>query len=99
MARFYDLVVAERFDEAAALWSPEMRNRYPPDRNIDGRFAPTTEIVLQRNELVATDRDSGSATVAVDILEYRGSTAPRRFVGDWDLVRRDGRWLMHDPDF
>ena len=69
VARFYRLVVEERFDEAAALWTAEMRDRYPPAGNIDGRFAPTTAIDLRRNEIVAFDPDAGSATVAVDIVE------------------------------
>ena len=100
MARFYRLVVEERFDEAAALWTAEMRERYPPAGNIDGRFAPTTDIELVRNEIVAMDVTAGTANVAVDIIEYRESgPSPRRFVGDWDLVLVDGRWLMSDPDF
>ena len=100
VARFYRLVVEERFDEAAALWTAEMRERYPPAGNIDGRFAPTTDIELVRNEIVAMDVAAGTANVAVDLIEYRESgPSPRRFVGDWDLVLVDGRWLMSDPDF
>jgi hypothetical protein len=100
VARFYRLVVLERFDDAAELWSSQMLARYPPDAYIDGRFAPTTEIVMQRNEIVAMDPRAGTATVAVDIVEYRESgPSPLRFVGSWDLVLVDGVWLMHDPDF
>ena len=77
-----------------------MRDRYPPDQNIDGRFAPTTAIDLLRNEIIAIDQAAGTATVAVDIVEYRESgPSPRRFVGDWDLLLVDGQWLMNDPDF
>jgi serine/threonine-protein kinase len=100
VARFYRLVVEERFDEAAALWTAGMRERYPPEGNIDGRFAPTTDIDLVRNEIVDIDPQAGTANVAVDLIEYRESgPSPRRFVGDWDLVLVDGRWLMDDPDF
>ena len=100
MARFYELVVAEQFDAAAALWTAGMRSRYPPAEFIDGRFAPTTEIVLQRNEIIAFNAGDGTATVAVEIIEYReGSNSPRRFVGDWDLVFTDAGWRMSDPDF
>jgi hypothetical protein len=100
VARFYRLVVDERFDDAYALWSPGMQSRYSQSGYVDGRFGPTTEIVLQRNEIIAFDPAAGTATVAVDILEYRESgTSPRRFIGDWDLVLIDGRWRMHDPDF
>ena len=46
------------------------------------------------------DVAAGTANVAVDLIEYRESgPSPRRFVGDWDLVLVDGRWLMSDPDF
>ena len=100
VARFYRLVVAERFDDAAALWSTSMLERYPPDAYIDGRFAPTTRIDLLRNDLVAIDAGAGTATVAVDLVEYRESgPSPRRFAGTWDFVLVDGVWLMNDPDF
>jgi cell division septation protein DedD len=100
VARFYRLVAADRFDDAAALWTRAMRDRYPPEQYIDGRFAPTTAIDLRRNEVIAINRAAGTATVAVDLVEYRASgPSPRRFVGDWDLVLVDGRWLMNDPDF
>jgi serine/threonine-protein kinase len=100
VARFYRLVIEERFDEAAALWTADMRERYPPEGNIDGRFAPTTDIDLVRNEIIAIDPQAGTANVAVDLIEYRESgPSPRRFVGDWDLVLVDGSWLMDDPDF
>jgi hypothetical protein len=77
-----------------------MLERYPPDAYIDGRFAPTTRIDLLRNDIVAIDAEAGTATVAVDLVEYRESgPSPRRFVGSWDLVLVDGVWLMNDPDF
>ena len=100
VARFYRLVVLDRFDDAAALWTAAMRERYPPDEYIDGRFAPTTDIEFRRLEIIAFDPEAGTATVAVDLIEYRESgPSPRRFVGDWDLVLVDGRWLLSDPDF
>jgi hypothetical protein len=74
-----------------------MRERYPPDEYIDGRFAPTSRIDLLRNEVVA--RDANSAVVAVDLVEYRTDGAVRRFTGSWDLVLVDGQWLLNDPDF
>jgi len=37
--RFYDAVAAHAFARAAALWSPSMRQRYPPATYIDHRFA------------------------------------------------------------
>jgi hypothetical protein len=98
VARFYRLVVRERFDDAAALWTAEMRQRYPPREYIDGRFNDTTEIEMRRNEIIAFDPDAGTATVAVDIVEYEPG-ASTRFIGDWDLLLVDGRWLLNDPDF
>ena len=94
---FYDALERHDFDRAAALWTSEMRLRYPPRQYIDGRFAPTTRIDLPR--LSTISRTGATARVAVTIVEYRrNSSAPRRYEGVWDLVRRDGRWLLADPD-
>jgi hypothetical protein len=36
----------------------------------------------------------------VSLVEYRTvEPSPRTFTGAWDLIRIDGRWLLHDPDF
>ena len=98
MARFYFLINEERYDEAAALWTQEMRNRYPPYEYINGRFSQTERIVVNRNELVAIDGDRGTAVVAVNLTEYRTSGEVRRITGSWDLVRVNGAWLLADPD-
>ncbi len=96
MRAFYDAVTAHDFDRAASLWTAEMRQRYPPRQYIDGRFAPTTRIDLPRLETIA--RTGDTARVAVTIIEYRrDGSSPRRYEGAWDLVRRDGRWLLADP--
>jgi hypothetical protein len=77
-----------------------MRAQYPPEGYIDGRFAPTTEIVLHRAEAVASDPDAGRALVAVDLTEYREvEPSPRRFVGSWELVRTGDGWLLDEPHF
>ncbi|HEY7590006.1 MAG TPA: protein kinase [Candidatus Limnocylindrales bacterium] len=100
VARFYDLVEAHRFDEAAALWTARMRRQYPPDGYIDGRFSRTTRIDLRRNDIIALDRRAGTAVVAVDLIEYRTvEPSPRRFIGRWDLVLVNGQWLMDRPHF
>ena len=100
VARFYELVVAGDFDAAAGLWSDRMRAEYPPEGYIDGRFAPTTRIDLLRNDLVDIDEAAGTATVAVDLVEYRSSgPSPRRFVGQWDLIRTPDGWRMDEPHF
>jgi hypothetical protein len=74
-----------------------MRERYPPDEYIDGRFAPTTRIDLNRNEVIQQDADS--AIVAVDLTEYRNDGDVRRWIGSWDLVLTGSGWRMNDPDF
>jgi serine/threonine-protein kinase len=100
VALFYNLVEAHRFDEAAALWTARMRRQYPPDGYIDGRFSRTTRIDLRRNEITSLNRRAGTATVAVDLIEYRTvEPSPRRFIGWWELVLVDGRWLMDRPHF
>jgi serine/threonine-protein kinase len=100
VALFYNLVEAHRFDEAAALWTARMRSQYPPDGYIDGRFSRTTRIDLLRNEITSLSRREGTATVAVDLIEYRTvEPSPRRFVGWWELRLIDGQWLMDRPHF
>jgi hypothetical protein len=43
---------------------------------------------------------TGRARVEVTLVEYRTvEPSPRTFVGAWDLVLVDGRWLLNDPDF
>jgi hypothetical protein len=100
VASFYDFVEAHRFDAAAALWTDRMLAEYPQDGYIDGRFAPTTRIDLNRNEVVSLNSSAGTAVVAVDLIEYRSSgPSPRRFVGSWDLVLTDAGWRMDEPHF
>ncbi len=98
--RFYDLVERHDFDAAARLWTRRMREEYPPKGNIDGRFAPTTRIDIDRLAIESVNRRAGTAVVSVAITEYRESgPSPRRFVGRWDLVLSDRGWLMDEPHF
>ncbi|HUQ78826.1 MAG TPA: protein kinase [Patescibacteria group bacterium] len=99
VARFYGLVAAHRFDEAASLWSNRMRREYPPAGNIDGRFARTTRIDIQALNIRSQSLIQRSAVVYVDLIEYRESEAPRRFRGTWDLVLTTSGWLMDEPHF
>jgi hypothetical protein len=100
VARFYYLVETHDFDAAAALWTARMRRQYPPRGYIDGRFSRTTRIDLRRNEIVAMNARAGTAVVAVNLIEYRTvEPSPRRFIGRWDLVLVNGRWLMDRPHF
>lgn len=95
---FYDAVEDHRWEAAVDLWSPSMQNRYPPNEWLIDQFQPTTQIDLTRVRTVSNS--DGRARVEVSLTEYRSSgPSPRRFVGAWDLVLRDGRWLLNDPDF
>ena len=94
---FYDAVEAHDFDRAAALWTAEMRERYPPDEYLVGRFTPTTRIDILGVRTL--ERAGDRARVAVAIREFRSDEdGSRVYEGAWDLVRRDGRWLLADPD-
>jgi hypothetical protein len=93
-------VEAHDWDRAIALWSPSMRERYPPDEWLIGRFRRTTDIEITRLETLAIDRAAGTARVAISLIERRTvEPSPRRFTGAWDLVRIDGVWRLDDPDF
>ena len=97
--RFYELVVAHRFEEAARLWSPRMREQYPPKQYIDGRFAPTTAIEIRRLAITSESVVRRTATVAVDLIERRQDGSTRHWVGSWDLVLTSAGWLMDQPHF
>ena len=97
---FYELVEQHEFDAAARLWTRSMRERYPPDGYIDGRFAPTTRIDITRLRIERLSRRAGTALVSVALTEYRSSgPSPRRFAGSWELVLSDRGWLMSQPHF
>jgi tRNA A-37 threonylcarbamoyl transferase component Bud32 len=94
--RFYELVVAKEYDAAARLWSDRMRDEYPPDGYIDGRFDDTTRIDIDR--IALRDEDDDQAEVFVAITEYLESGERRRFELLWELVVEDGAWRMDDPN-
>ena len=95
---FYSAVEDHDWDTAIDLWSPSMRERYPPQEWLIDRFRRTTRIDVTRIDTVSNA--DGRARVEVSLTEYRSiEPSPRRFVGAWDLVRRDGRWVLNDPDF
>jgi hypothetical protein len=77
-----------------------MQERYPVQEWLIDRFRRTTRIDITRLRTISVDRDAGRARVAVTLVEYRTvEPSPRTFVGAWDLVRIDGRWVLDDPDF
>jgi hypothetical protein len=95
---FYEAVEDHDWDTAISLWSPSMQERYPPQEWLIDRFRRTTRIDVTRIETVSNA--DGRARVEISLTEYRAvEPSPRRFVGAWDLVRRDGRWVLNDPDF
>jgi serine/threonine-protein kinase len=95
VARFYQLVTADRFDEAAALWSARMRAAYPPATNIYGRFSSTRTISL--NAWSVASASATNATINVNIVEVMNDGSVRRWVGQWYVVRSGGAWLMDQP--
>ncbi|MGI9149171.1 MAG: LysM peptidoglycan-binding domain-containing protein [Chloroflexota bacterium] len=95
---FYTYLDQGQFDQAAALWSQRMQGAYPPAENINGRFARTQALTLNRADVVQLDADSGRATVAVRLSEVVGPpTATREYVGNWYLVRGATGWLLDEP--
>ena len=97
VAAFYGHVAAGRFDEAYALWSARMRQAYPRQENLDGRFADTADISF--DTLFVADQSADAATVQANFTETSDSGSTRRFVGYWRLVRVDGRWLLDEPTY
>jgi hypothetical protein len=97
VASFYQLVSQQQFDLARQLWTARMQAAYPPAENIRRRFAQTEQINLRRADIVTLDEAGGRATVAVDLVEVT-SSATRRYVGTWQLVRVGGGWLLDQPN-
>jgi hypothetical protein len=98
--RFYDAVEAHDWKTATALWSPSMRQRYPPKQWLIDRFKRTTRIDITRLTTRSFDPNRGTANVAVRIVEYRTvEPSPRSFAGSWDLVLIDGHWKLNQPHF
>ena len=95
IAKFYELVTADRFDDAAALWSTRMRAAYPPATNIYGRFSSTKSIGLTGWSVAVAN--ASSATVNVNVVEIMNDGSSRRWVGQWLVVSAGGAWLMDQP--
>ncbi len=96
---FYTLAAEHKFDLAAQLWSGRMQANYPPDTNINGRFAATRYISVDSARVVSMDQSAGTATVAVDVTETSSDPPPtRRYTGTWSLVRGPSGWLLDQPN-
>ena len=97
VAAFYAHVAAGRFDEAYALWSDRMKATYPRADNLDGRFDSTESITF--DELSVASQSAGEATVQANFIERYEGGSSRQFIGYWRLIRVDGRWLLHEPNY
>lgn len=97
VAAFYDHVAAGRFDEAYALWSARMKDAYPREGNLDGRFEDTADIAFDTLEVA--NQSATQATVQANFTETYDGGSSQRFVGYWRLVRVDGRWLLDEPTY
>ena len=97
MAAFYENVAAGNFDAAYALWSDRMKAMYPRQENLDDRFDETARITFHQLRLVA--RTNGPATVQANFTETYDSGGSREFIGYWELVQVNGRWLLDEPHY
>lgn len=97
VAVFYGFVVDEAFDAAYALWSDRMKREFPRVENLDDRFDATVAITFSQLETVT--RDAKRAVVQANFVEQYESGATREFVGYWELVLVDGRWLLDQPHY
>ncbi len=96
-AAFYGHVVDAEFDAAYALWSDRMKRDFPREGNLDGRFDDTASITFTQLRTVA--RDAGRAVVQANFVEEYESGATREFIGYWELIVVDGRWLLDQPHY
>jgi hypothetical protein len=97
IATWYRYVAEGAFDSAYALWSARMRGDYPRQPNLDGRWDDSAAVTF--NQLYVAEQTASTVKVQVDFIETKDSGATRRFVGWWDLVLVDGRWLLDHPNF
>ena len=97
VAAFYGNVADGNFDAAYALWSDRMKATYPRQANLDDRFDETASITFHQLRLV--DRTDGTATVQANFTETYDSGGSREFIGYWELVQVNGRWLLDAPHY
>jgi len=92
---FYQYAGQHQFDQAAQLWTAQMRAQFPPLDNINGRFEQDQRVDVTVGNVTMTG--NGQATVAVTVNEVRsGGTV--RSVGSWQVVRGPSGWLLAQPD-
>jgi len=94
---FYARVVDEDFDAAYALWSDRMKAQFSRRENLDERFDQTAAITF--TQLQTVERGVDRALVQANFVEEYESGARREFIGYWELVLVDGRWLLDQPHY
>ncbi|MGH2442420.1 MAG: hypothetical protein ACRDFX_04585, partial [Chloroflexota bacterium] len=98
VVNFYRLVATHQFTQAASLWSDSMRASFSPGVYIDKRFAQTRSIFVQTWRVTSLNRNAGTATVAVNLVEQRDPPlGTERWSGTWNLVLGSGGWLLDRP--
>lgn len=94
---FYRNVAAGNFDAAYAAWSDRMKAAYPREENLDQRFAETARIDF--SQLYVAEQGGGRAAVQANFTEVYDSGGSRDFIGHWELIQVDGRWLLDAPHY
>jgi len=97
VSAFYGDVAAGEFDAAYALWSDRMKATYPRSANLDERFDETAEIRF--GSLYVAERSATTAVVQANFTEIYDGGGSRDFIGYWELVLVDGRWLLDAPHY
>ena len=97
VSAFYGDVAAGEFDAAYALWSDRMQATYPRTANLDERFHETAEIRFE--SLYVAERSATTAVVQANFTEIYDGGGSRDFIGYWELVLVDGRWLLDAPHY
>ena len=97
VATWYSHVANGEFDAAYSLWSDRMRATYPRRENLDERFDQTAAITFTQLQVV--QQGQRTATVQANFVETYDSGSSRQFVGYWELIAVDGRWLLDAPHY
>ena len=74
-----------------------MKAQYPREDNLDGRFDQTAAITF--TQLQTVEQSSDRAVVQANFVEEYDSGGSREFIGFWELVFVDGRWLLDQPHY
>jgi hypothetical protein len=94
---FYGHAERQEFDAAYALWSDRMRAQFPRRENLDERFDNTADIAIL--SLFVAEQSGAWAAVQIDFVETYDGGSSRRFIGWWEVILIDGRWVLDQPHF